>query len=118
MKNLTIKLKHRYLRKNRIRSSVHGSITRPRLTVYVSIRHITAQLIDDDASKTLIYVSTVGRKKLANNLTQKAEYVGTEIAKKALQAGYNKVVFDRNGKIYHGRIKVLAIAARAAGLEF
>lgn len=118
MSKLTVKLKHQLLRKKRIRSIIHGTDQRPRLSVHISIKHVSAQLINDDKNITLVYATTVGKTKLVNNLSKKAEYVGQEIAKKALKAGYKKVVFDRNGKNYHGRIKILADAARITGLEF
>ena|SRR5579863_3174499 len=102
---------------NRVRKTVSGSSERPRLAVKVSNLHVTAQLIDDDTGKTLTYATSVG-KKMGGNKTQIAEQVGIELAVKAKKAKITRVVFDRRSKIYHGRIKALADAARAGGLEF
>ncbi|HKR81821.1 MAG TPA: 50S ribosomal protein L18 [Candidatus Saccharimonadales bacterium] len=118
MNKLAHKLHNLALRKNRVRSTIFGTATRPRLSVHISNRHITAQLIDDDAHKTLVYISTVGKKAAAGTLTERATWVGAEVAKKAKTAKITAVVFDRNGRIYHGRVKALADAARNAGLEF
>lgn len=117
-KQLQHKIHNRAHRKSRIRSVVKGTAKRPRLSVYVSNLHITAQLIDDEASKTLAYITTVGQKSLKGSMTDKAEWVGTEIANKAKAAKIKVVVFDRGGKLYHGRVAALADAARKAGLEF
>lgn len=117
-KQLTHKLHNRAHRKIRIRSVVKGTSKRPRLAVFVSNIHITAQLIDDDTSKTMAYVTTVGQKSVKGTMTEKAEWVGTEIASKAKAAKIKSVVFDRGGKLYHGRVAALADAARKAGLEF
>ena len=105
-------------RRARIRSVVSGSATRPRLAVYVSNLHITAQLIDDVASKTLGYATTVGQKAATGTMTEKAAWVGDAIAKQAKTLKVKAVVFDRGGKLYHGRVAALADAARKAGLEF
>lgn len=118
MSNLATKAKHLSLRKGRIRSVVTGTPERPRLNVFISSRHISAQLIDDTAHKTLVAVSTVGQKAATGTLSDKAAWVGAEIAAKAKAAKVTKVVFDRGGKQYHGRIKALAEAAREKGLEF
>ena len=118
MNKLAHKLHNRRQRKQRIRSVVSGTSQRPRLSVYVSNTHITAQLVDDTTSKTLGYVTTVGQKSLTGSMSQKAEWAGTEIAKQAKAAKVNTVVFDRGGKLYHGRVAALADAARKAGLEF
>lgn len=118
MNSLLHKLHNRAQRKNRVRATVSGSTERPRLSVSISNRHIIAQIIDDTAGKTLAYVSTVGSKAAKGTMTERAEWVGTEIAKKAKTAKVSAVVFDRGGHIYHGRVKALADAARKAGLEF
>lgn len=118
MTNMTHKLQTRMIRKRRIRSVVSGTPARPRLAVNISLHHVTAQVIDDTKHQTLAYVSTVGQKAAVGNLTAKAEWVGTEIANKAKAAKVSAVVFDRGGRIYHGRVKALADAARNAGLEF
>ena len=117
MTNLAHKLHNRDQRKRRVRSTVSGTAARPRLSVYVSNLHVSAQLIDDDSSKTLATATTVGAK-AKGTMTEKASLVGQEIAKKATSAKIKRVVFDRNGHIYHGRVKALAEAARQNGLEF
>jgi len=117
-KQLAHKLKNRALRKNRIRSQVSGTATRPRLAVNISNLHITAQLIDDSAGRTIGYATTVGQTSLKGTMTEKADWVGTEIAKQAKSAKIKAVVFDRGGKLYHGRVAALADAARKSGLEF
>lgn len=115
------RLKHSKLaikmRQARVRSKIHGTKEQPRLSVHVSNTHITAQLIDDDSSTTLAYVSTIGRK-VSGTMTDKSAAIGKELAKKAKSANIKKVVFDRGEKLYHGRVKALADAAREEGLEF
>lgn len=117
MSNTVQKSKNLQLRKARVRSVVSGTADRPRLSVTISNIHISAQIINDETSKTLASATTVG-KKLKGTLTEKATIVGTEIAKAAKKANVSAVSFDRNGKKYHGRIKALAEAARKEGLEF
>jgi large subunit ribosomal protein L18 len=107
---------------SRIREKVAGSKERPRLNVYRSLNHIYAQLIDDSDGITITSASTVragekGAKRTGGNLAS-AKEVGKLIAQQAIQKGIKKVVFDRGGYLYHGRIKALADAAREAGLEF
>lgn len=115
------RLKHKTIsgqtRAKRTRSVIHGSAERPRLSANVSNMHVSAQIIDDDKKITLVYATTVGQK-IDGNLSKKAEWVGKEIASKAKKAKIKKVVFDRGARQYHGRIKCLADAARAEGLEF
>ncbi len=118
MGNINQKLISLERRKHRVRTMISGSQTRPRLSVKVSHKHVSAQLIDDTTHRTVAYASTSGQKISRVNLTEKASWVGTEIAKKAKAARIKKVVFDRNGMLYHGRIKALADAARTEGLEF
>ncbi|WP_293172829.1 50S ribosomal protein L18 [Oceanithermus sp.] len=103
-------------RKYRTRKRVKRS-GRPRLTVYRSLSHIYAQIIDDEAGHTLVASSSLalGAK---GNKTEVAKQVGADIAKKAVEKGIKKVVFDRGAYKYHGRVKALAEAAREAGLEF
>lgn len=110
-------LKHS-LRKRRIRSIVSGSSDRPRLSVFISNLNITAQLIDDSKMQTIGYVTTVGQKSVKGNMSEKANWVGTEIAKQAKAKKIKRIVFDRGGKLYHGRVATLADAARKEGLEF
>lgn len=117
MNHLAKKLLNRSLRKGRVRSRVTGTAERPRLTVTVSNLHVSAQLIDDTAHKTVVSATTVGSK-LTGTMTEKAAHVGTEIAKKAKKAKITAVVFDRNGRRYAGRLSALADAARKEGLEF
>lgn len=105
-------------RKNRVRANVVGTTERPRLSVFISNQHVTAQIIDDSKQKTLVYVTTAGKKGQTGTMTEKAVTVGSEVAKKAKAAKVKQVVLDRNGRLYHGRIKALADAARAEGLEF
>ncbi len=105
-------------RKHRVRAAVSGTTERPRLSVHVSHKHVTAQIIDDTKHATIAYVSTVGQKTATGTMTERAQWVGVEIAKKAKTAKVKRVVFDRNGRLYHGRIKALAESARAGGLEF
>ena len=109
-------------RKARIRKKVNGTPDRPRLTVYKSLRHMYAQIVDDTTGKTLAAAST-GSKALKGELgeddkTAAAKRVGAAIARAALEKGVTKVVFDRNGFDYHGRVAAVAQAAREAGLQF
>lgn len=118
MSNVSSKAKNLARRKFRIRKVVVGTTERPRLSVFVSNRHISAQIIDDDKHTTVASVTTVGQKAATGTMTEKAAWIGTEIAKKAKTAKVKSVVFDRNGKLFHGRVKALADAARSGGLEF
>jgi large subunit ribosomal protein L18 len=105
----------------RLRGRLQGTPERPRLNVYRSLNHIYAQVIDDATGKTLAAASTVqgdkGSKRTGGNVAS-AKEVGKAIAQRAQEKGVKKVVFDRGGYLYHGRIKALADAAREAGLEF
>ena len=105
------------LRKNRVRAKVSGTAERPRLTVTISNLHVSAQIIDDIAQKTLVSATTVGSKAKGSK-TELCAKIGAEIAKKAKKAKINAVVFDRNGRQYAGRLAALADAARKEGLEF
>jgi len=117
MANFAKKLLNKGLRKNRVRAKVSGTAARPRLTVTISNKHVSAQLIDDVAAKTLVSATTVGTKQ-TGTITEQAAAIGTEIAKKAVKANITSVVFDRNGRQYAGRLSALAEAARKVGLEF
>lgn len=117
MADLKKKLLNKSLRKNRVRSKVSGTAERPRLTVTISNKHVSAQLIDDVAGKTVAAATTVGAK-VTGSMSEQAAKVGTDIAKKAKKAKINAVVFDRNGRQYAGRLSALADAARKEGMEF
>lgn len=104
-------------RAKRTRAKIHGTATRPRLSVHVSSRHFTAQIIDDDKGITLAYATTVAQK-MTGTKTELAAALGKTIAQKARQAKIKQVVFDRGAKLYAGRMSALADAARKEGLEF
>jgi large subunit ribosomal protein L18 len=118
MNNLALKLQNRTLRKGRVRAVVSGTPERPRLTVFISNTHVSAQVIDDTTHKTIASATSVGNKQIKGTMTEKAALIGAEVAKKAKAKKIVKVSFDRNGRKYHGRIKALADAARQNGLEF
>jgi large subunit ribosomal protein L18 len=118
MSNVSHKLENRAQRAHRVRANVTGTAARPRLSVHVSNLHVGAQIVNDETGMTLVAVSTVGQKSVGGTMTEKAAWVGKEIAAKAKTAKVKQVVFDRRGKLYHGRVKALADAARNAGLEF
>ena len=109
-------------RKLRIRRKISGSPERPRLTVFRSAKHIYAQVVDDVAGSTVAHASTLTREVRAAvqeaNKSDAAKQVGAAIAKLLLSKGISSVVFDRNGYLYHGRVRALADAARKAGLKF
>jgi large subunit ribosomal protein L18 len=109
-------------RKLRIRRRMSGTKEQPRLTVFRSARHIYAQVVDDAAGSTLAHASTLSRDVRGElgevNKTEAAKRVGAAIAKLLLAKGIQRVVFDRNGYLYHGRVRALADAAREAGLKF
>lgn len=115
---MNIALQQLRRRKARVRARVSGTAARPRLSVKISLRHIVAQLIDDTNGHTLAYISTVGHKDAKGTMTEKAAWAGEQIAALAKAKKIKTVVFDRNGRIYHGRLHALAEAARKAGLEF
>ena len=117
MSDLAKKLLNKSLRKNRVRAKVTGTADRPRLSVTISNRHVSAQLIDDVNQHTLASATTVGTKQ-TGSLSEQAATVGTDIAKKAKKAKVTAVVFDRNGRQYAKRLSSLADAARKEGLEF
>lgn len=117
MNRLISKKLNAFRRANRVRATVRGTTDRPRLAVSISNLHVTAQIINDDTGKTLAYATTVGQK-VSGNMVTKATWVGENIAKKAKTAKVKQVVLDRHDKKYHGRVKALADAARAGGLEF
>jgi large subunit ribosomal protein L18 len=109
--------------KTNIRKRVFGTQERPRLTIYRSMNHIYGQIIDDLAGKTLVSISDVSKEvkeELVATKTKvaKSTLVGKMLAKKALEKNIQTVVFDRNGYLYHGRVKALAAGAREGGLKF
>jgi large subunit ribosomal protein L18 len=113
----------RLKRKKRVKKKIQGTLDRPRLTVYKTARHIYAQIIDDSTGRTLLAVSTLSKdlqtavKGVSGNV-KGAILVGEVIGKKGTERGLREVIFDRNGFLYHGRIKALANAARENGLLF
>jgi len=117
-----VKVLSRKRRHRRIRKKVYGTAERPRLVVFRSNNHIYAQIINDDAGHTIISASTLDREMASFNghrgNRDAARKVGEILAKKALDKGVKKVVFDRGGFLYHGRVKALADGAREGGLEF
>jgi len=118
-KNITRREKIKF----KIRKKIKGTAERPRLVVYRSLNHIYAQLVNDDEGKTLLSASTLEKVisekiKGVKGKIEKSKIVGQAIAEKAIQANIKKVVFDRNGYLYHGRVKAVADGAREKGLEF
>ena len=109
--------KARQLRHNRVRAKISGTAQKPRFNVFRSLNNIYAQLIDDEAGKTLVAASSKEIQQKAKK-SDKAAAVGKLIAERALKAGISQIAFDRGGYKYHGRIKNLAEAARSAGLKF
>jgi large subunit ribosomal protein L18 len=109
-------------RHERVRRKISGTESVPRLSVFRSLKHIYAQIIDDTVGTTLVSASTLDadvRDQVAGlNKTEQAKAVGKRLAEKALSSGVTQVVFDRGGYLYHGRVKALADASREAGLEF
>ena len=107
----------RIRRHARVREKVRGSAARPRLAVYRSLTHIYAQLIDDDAGKTLAAASSLERTESNVKKAEKAKAVGAQLGERAKAKGISEVVFDRGGYRYHGRVKALADGVRAAGVR-
>jgi large subunit ribosomal protein L18 len=116
------KVNPRIHRKDRIRKKLSGTVERPRLSIYKSLKHLHAQIVDDSSGKTLAYASTLSKElkgKLGeDSKTDAAKKVGLLIAEKCKVAKIEKVVFDRNGFPYHGRIAAIADGAREGGLQF
>ncbi|MCB9493922.1 MAG: 50S ribosomal protein L18 [Desulfobacteraceae bacterium] len=111
----------RYKRKVRIRKKISGTSECPRLSVFRSARHIYAQIVDDSKGQTLVSASTLDKELKGSdfeNKTAAAVKIGKLVAERAKAKGIEKVVFDRNGYIYHGRVKALSDGAREAGLNF
>lgn len=120
MERIKLRTVRRTRRKAGIRKALMGTAARPRLTVFRSLNHIYAQIIDDLEGKTLVAASTSGKssKVKSGGNCDAAKTVGKSLAEKAKKAGVTQVIFDRNGFTYHGRIKALADAAREGGLKF
>ena len=116
------RLKGRQARHRRIRKKISGSISRPRLAVFRSARHIYVQAIDDNQGNTLACSSTLvihkTQKKIYSGNKEAAKAVGADIAKKLLEKSISSAVFDRGGYVFHGRVKALAEGAREVGLKF
>ncbi len=111
----------RLRRHRRVRKKIHGTADRPRLAVHRTNQHIHVQVIDDDASRTIVAASTVepDQRSLGSGATiDAARRIGALVAERATAAGISEVVFDRGGYVYHGRVAAVADAAREAGLEF
>ncbi len=117
MKKVELKSQKRGERKNRIRAKISGTAQRPRLSVFRSNLHIYGQLIDDVSGKTLVSCSDLNTKEKGGKV-QIAEKMGEDFAKKAIAKKIKKIVFDRSGFKYHGRVKAFAEGARKGGLEF
>jgi large subunit ribosomal protein L18 len=116
-KKTSKKLNGRLKKKLRIRKKIHGTADRPRLCIFKSAKHIYASLIDDTNGATLMTLSSLNVDEKLNGV-EMAKKVGSELAKKAVASKVQAVVFDRNGFIYHGRVKSLADGAREGGLNF
>ena len=113
------KLQRRQRIKHRIRKVIFGTATKPRLSVFRSNKEIYAQLVDDNSGTTLVSISSRDKEiESTGSKSDVAKSVGKSIAEKAIKAGVETVAFDRNGFLYHGRVKALADAAREAGLKF
>lgn len=122
MGSLNLRKKARLKRKRSIRKRLSGTGQRPRLCVFRSSKHIYAQIVDDISGSTLAAASTVEKdvKEQSGfaNKVEAANFIGERVAKRAIEKGIKQVVFDRNGFLYHGRVKALSDGARKAGLEF
>ncbi len=122
MGSLNLRKKARLKRKKRIRKKISGTNEQPRLSVFRSSKHIYAQIIDDTKGHILIVASSMGKRvieqpKFENKIAM-AKFVGKLLGKRATEKGINRVVFDRNGFLYHGRVKAVSDGAREAGLNF
>lgn len=105
-------------RKNRVRAKISGTAKRPRLNVFRSLKHVYAQLIDDEKSKTIVSAKDTEVKSDKSKPSEVAEKVGELIAKKAIEAGVKEIVFDKSSYKFHGRVKAIADGARKGGLKF
>lgn len=116
-------LERRLKKKARIRKKIQGTMERPRFTVYRSSKHVYAQIIDDTTGRTIVSASTLSKGlreqvKTVKKPMEVCKMVGADAAKKALEKNIKEVIFDRNGHLYHGRVKAVADGAREAGLKF
>ena len=122
MGSLNSKKRARLKRKKRIRKNLVGTQERPRLSVFRSAKHIYAQVIDDTRGQTLVAASSLDKsvkeQPVFENKIAKADFVGKLLGERAIQKGIRQVVFDRNGFLYHGRVKAVSGGAREAGLDF
>jgi len=122
MGSMNLRKRARLRRKKRVRKKINGTPERPRLSVFRSAKHIYAQLIDDSCGNTLISVSsmekTVKDHPEFENKIEKAGFLGKLIGERAIKKGFTKIVFDKNGYLYHGRVKAVSEGARKAGLNF
>ena len=122
MGSMNIRQQARLKRKKRIRKKIYGTAQRPRLSVFRSARHIYAQVVDDTVGHTLAAASTMDKDALSGsnfeNKVEAAKFVGKLVGERAIGKGIKEVIFDRNGFLYHGRIKSLSEGAREAGLVF
>ena len=122
MGSLNSKKRARLKRKKRIRKNLVGTPERPRLSVFRSAKHIYAQVIDDTRGETLVAASSLDKsvkeQPVFENKIAKADFVGKLLGERAIQKGIRQVVFDRNGFLYHGRVKALSDGARETGLDF
>ena len=122
MGSMNIRQQARLKRKKRIRKKIYGTSQRPRLSVFRSARHIYVQVVDDTAGHTLASASTMDKETKSapkfENKVDAAKFVGKLVAERAIGKGVKEVVFDRNGFLYHGRVKSLSEGAREAGLVF
>jgi large subunit ribosomal protein L18 len=122
MGGLIEKEKAHLKRKNRVRKNIFGCAERPRLTVFRSARHIYAQIVLDETGQTLVAASTLEKamreRPRFESKIEAAHFVGKLLAERAKEKGVTKVVFDRNGFLYHGRIKAISMGAREGGLDF
>jgi len=122
MGTTNIRQQARLKRKKRIRKKIYGTSQRPRLSVFRSARHIYAQIVDDTAGRTLVAASTLDKDALSGskfeNKVEAAKLIGKLVGERAIGKGIKEVVFDRNGFLYHGRVKSLSEGAREAGLVF
>lgn len=122
MASLALKKQARIKRKKRVRKKISGTKEKPRLTIFRTSKHIYAQIVDDIAGHTLAAASSMEKvirdHEKFDNKVESASFVGERVGERAIKKGLKKIVFDRNGFLYHGRVKALSDGARKAGLDF